>query len=292
MLIEQKMEQIKLSSAQKQVAEFIREKRSQIKDYTIKEIANQTYTSVATVVRLAHKLGYDGFEEFKKDFLQEVHYLESHFSSIDPNYPFDYHDNIQTIANKISILAKETIDDTLSLIEHDSLQKAVWTLKKAKQIHLCAISYSLELGKLFKMDMQRLGVLVNIYDINGEELFLPSTISKDDCVLFVSYSGQIENLCTLAKIAREKGAKVIVISSLGNNELKKYADVILNISTREKLYSKIKGYSNEISIKLILDILYSCYFSIEYDENNRKRKMISQAAESHRKSTVNIMKED
>ena len=60
----------------------------------------------------------------------------------------------------------------------------------------------------------------------------------------------------------------------------------------EKLYSKIAGYSNENSIKLILDILYSCYFNLMYDDNLARRIAISKQAEVGRESTLEIMKED
>ncbi len=55
---------------------------------------------------------------------------------------------------------------------------------------------------------------------------------------------------------------------------------------------KIAGYSNENSIKLILDILYSCYFNLMYDDNLARRIAISEQAEVGRESTLEIMKED
>lgn len=51
MLIEQKLEQIKLSSSQKSIAQFLLRKRSLIKDMTILELAQETYTSTATVIQ-------------------------------------------------------------------------------------------------------------------------------------------------------------------------------------------------------------------------------------------------
>ena len=59
------------------------------------------------------------------------------------------------------------------------------------------------------------------------------------------YKRQIHNLCSLARTLKGRSVPIIAITSLGDNELKKYADVVLHISTREKLYSKIAGYSNE-----------------------------------------------
>lgn len=297
MLIEQKLSQIKLSDAQHAVADYMLKQRYHMEKMTIQTLAKNTYTSVATIIRLAKKLGYSGYQEMKDDFLKEVHYLDSHFQKIDPNYPFSNYDNMQKIAYKVAALTKEAVDDTLTLIDHDSLQKAVMLMKNSPQIHLCALSYSLLLGHLFQMDMLRIGVPIHIHDISGDELFLPAIVQKNDTVLFISYSGQMEKLCLLAKQLKKQNAHIIVISSLGNNDLKTYSDVSLHLSTREKLHSKIKGYTNEASIKFLLDVLYSCYFALDYSTNQHKRLEICQFAEtssysSLRRSTLDVLKEN
>ena len=158
MLIEQIVESVKLSDAQQSVIDYILKERGNIKNQTIKEIAKVTYTSTGTIIRLAKKLGYHGFEDFKEDFLKEVHYMDTHFQNIDPNYPFTSQDNMQKISSKVTALAQETLSDTLSLIEHDSLQKAIRLLRNAKHIHLAAISYSLLLGQMFQLDMMRISM--------------------------------------------------------------------------------------------------------------------------------------
>lgn len=57
MLIEQKLENIKLSDAQNKVVQFFYKQRSQIKNMNITDIAKQTYVSTTTVIRLAKKTG-------------------------------------------------------------------------------------------------------------------------------------------------------------------------------------------------------------------------------------------
>ena len=120
----------------------------------------------------------------------------------------------------MTILTKESADDTLSLIKHDELQKAVSLLQKARIIHLSAISYSLLLGQTFQLNMNRLGKLVTICPVEGEELFMNNLIQKEDCLLMISYSGQIDQMLQLARLAKRKGVPIIVITSLGDNELK------------------------------------------------------------------------
>ena len=104
----------------------------------------------------------------------------------------------------------------------------------------------------------------------------------------ISYSGQIEQMIQLARLAKRKNVPIIVITSVGNNELKKYGDVVLNISTRD---SKIGGFVNENSIKLILDILYACYFELDYDDSLNKRITISKESETTRFASLKVMKE-
>lgn len=57
MLIEQKLENTKLSDAQNKVMQFFYKQRSQIKNMNITDIAKQTYVSTTTVIRLAKKTG-------------------------------------------------------------------------------------------------------------------------------------------------------------------------------------------------------------------------------------------
>ena len=67
----------------------------------------------------------DGTNSRRRIYLKETQYLETHFAHIDANLPFENNDTIMSIASKLATLKKESIDDTLSLVTHDELQKAV-----------------------------------------------------------------------------------------------------------------------------------------------------------------------
>lgn len=66
MFIVQKLETMHLSSSQSEVARYLLDKKLEIENMTIYELARKTYTSPATIVRLAKKLGYEGYEALKK----------------------------------------------------------------------------------------------------------------------------------------------------------------------------------------------------------------------------------
>lgn len=52
MFIIQKLETIHLSSSQKEVAQYILDKKLEIEKLTIQELTHQTYTSPATIIGL------------------------------------------------------------------------------------------------------------------------------------------------------------------------------------------------------------------------------------------------
>ena len=84
---------------------------------------------------------------------------------------------------------------------------------------------------------------------------------------------------------------ILAITSLGTNSLSKIADVVLHISTREKMYSKIGGFSSLTSISLVLDILYSCKFSLHYGINMQYKTDIAKRVEVNRRVDNEITKE-
>ena len=58
----------KMSDNEESIADFILGLGEELKKYSTRNIADATYTSPATVVRLCKKLGFAGFDDFKKQF--------------------------------------------------------------------------------------------------------------------------------------------------------------------------------------------------------------------------------
>lgn len=292
LLLEKMMNLEKETPSQKAVIDFMIEKKSDIEDLSARDIAKIVYTSPATLTRLSKKLGYNGFEELKKDFLKEQTYLDKNRKNIDANIPFKKGDNLMSIANNIGNLVKESVDDTLSLMHYEYIKNTVDILNKAETIHISGISFSMIYAKDFQLKMRRLGKRVEVIDLVGEQLYTYPIIQPNDCAIIISYSGEIPLLKQMAQLYHNKKIPLIVITSLGENTLRKYADITIDITTREKLYSKISAFSSHNSIKLILDIIYACYFSLNYDKNLKLIHDLGKMSEPGRYSTTKILNEE
>lgn len=290
MLLTEKIYETHLSYNERDVIKFIEEEKEKIENYSTTYIADKTDTTPSTLVRIAKKLGYSGWNDFKKDYLKEIRYLNSHFNNIDANTPFDEDDSFIHIAHKIGQLHQESVEDTLSLINPDTLQKAVNILLKSKRIHVMAITNLCYAAEELVFKFRRIGVDARTYT-DGH--LLPETlmIPKDDCCIFVSYSGQTEPLLDAAKVLHNNNVPMIAITSIGENDLSHLANASLYVSTREKSYKKIGAYTSLESIHLLMDILYSCYFQVHYDENYKHKIKLAQLTESRQISNT-ILKDE
>ena len=82
MLIIEKLKKTKFSSSEKVLVDYILTKKETISDKTTKEISAETYTSPSTLIRIAKKVGYSGWNELKENYLKEILYLDSHFKKL------------------------------------------------------------------------------------------------------------------------------------------------------------------------------------------------------------------
>lgn len=291
MLLQEKMETTKFSSSEQHVIDFILEKQELLEEYSTTMIAEETYTSPSILVRIAKKLGFHGYLEFKQAFLEEVQYLKMSFQDIDANLPFFANDDLMSIVNKITLLKQESLKDTLSLLHHQSLQKAIRMLQKSDTIKVFTISNLTYLAEEFVHKLRHIGKKAETYSISNAMYQEAVMTSSQDCAICISYSGESLELLKTANVLKSNQVPMIAITSIGENELVKLSDVVLRTTTREKAYSKIAGFSSMESITLLLDLLYACYFQTKYEQHYTFKTELSRKTEE-RTITNQMIKEE
>ena len=195
------------------------------------------------------------------------------------------------IAHKIVQLHIESAKDTASLLHHDSLQKAIQILRKAQVIKVFAIANLNYAGEEFVFKLNRIHKTAYIHSVQDNQFQDAIMTTKDECAICLSYSGETPTLLKTTHFLKENQVPIIAITSLGQNSLSDLADVSLHISTREKSFSKIAGFSSLQSIHLILDILYSCLFSLNYQANIDYKINVAKRVELNREIDNKIIEE-
>ena len=104
MLLREKIKEISFSPSENEVIQFLLSDSPALGEMTIQEIAERCYVHPSTLIRVAKKMGFDGWVSFRNAFLAETAYLEGNFQDVDANLPFSTTDGIMTIANKMASL--------------------------------------------------------------------------------------------------------------------------------------------------------------------------------------------
>ncbi len=284
---------LKYNDTRRAVGEFVLKEKSNLRHMSMNEVAKKTYTSKATLVRFAKTIGYSGWREFITAFMEEVLYEERSRAEVDPNFPFQEQDSYESIANKIGVLQTESISDTINVLDINMLNQAVNILINAKTITLFCISPYIYLAEIFRRKMLSIGVIVEI--ANPLEARLSAQVlTESDCAILISYSGNNEILEPISHISalKKRGVKIIGITSVGDNYIRKNVDCVLTMSSRERLYSKISNFATEESVHFLLNVLFSCYFKQNYQANLDHKIFNAKEIERQRFSTLNNIKEN
>lgn len=295
MFLFQKIEELMMNyqDARHAVGEFVLSEKEHLHEYTINEVAQYSFTSKATVVRFAKTLGFNGWREFMKEFISERKYQEMHKEDIEVNYPFTEKSSLEEIVENLKTVQIESIKDTADLIDSKALKKATNYLLNAKHVVIFGVSPNVFLGELFRRKMITIGKQIDIAN-PGEMGIISKTLGKDDCAIVISYSGNNPNAeptCYLPLMLMNK-VPIIGITSGGDNYMRQNLDCILTMSSKERLYTKIANFATEESIQYILNVLFSYYFSRNYQKNNLFKIQSSKSLETRRIATLEQMKDN
>lgn len=290
MLLKEQLEKYKFSPAESIVVNYLLDFPEKLEELSIQQLASETYTQPSTLVRIAKKLNYRGWKDFKKAYLDEWRYLSKNFSKVDANFPFNKKDSVTSITQKLASLEKSTLNDIASLLSHDMLMNAKQLLLQADFIYIFAQNANLLIAEDFALKMKRIGKPTYISSIKGEETYEAYNISENSCTIFISYSGENYNLLKVNQVLKKRNIPTIAITSIGDNQLSKQCDLYLPITTREKLYSKIGNFTSNTSIIFLLDVLYSAVFVDHYEENLNHLKWTGELIDK-RETSTDIIKE-
>ena len=273
-------------SSRRSIGDFILKEKNDLHKYSLQEIADQTYTSKAAVVRFAQALGFSGWKEFVKAFTEEQSYQAQHYSNIDANFPFTKDSRRKDIINQLCSLQVESLLDTADLLNEAPLDECAALLLGSRRVAMFGLNPNFVLAELFKRKMLSIGRQVELPS-QGDVGLLAHSLDKYDCAVIISYSGNSPTTGALSVLPtlKQRNVPIIGITSVGDNLLRQKADYTLSISSYERLYSKISTFGTENSILFILNVLFSICFAADYDANLERKIGTARELESTRRVT-------
>lgn len=239
-----------LPRAERAVAQALLEKPEMICFMTLAELARETESSDASIIRFCRKMGYTGFTDMKQAF---VHALND--SSIATVEEINKEDSVLDNLHKVYKSNMQTLSDTILLANAEAYEAAVDILLKASSIHFFGVGDAAAICQLFYFKFRRLGIPGSAESDAVMQLIEASNMKPGDVAIAISYEGRSRTVLNAMRIAKERGATIICITKMSKSPLLKLADVHLFIATSDVTIGR-DIVARRVAEQMIIDTLY------------------------------------
>lgn len=239
-----------LPRAEKAVAQALLEKPELICLMTLAELARETDSSDASIIRFCREMGYSGFSEMKQAFANALN--DSSIMTVEEIHKEDsVLDNLQ----KVYKSNMQTLTDTILLADKEAYEEAVQVLLKAKSIHFFGTGDSAAVCQLFYFKFGRLGIPGSAQQDPVMQLMEASNLGPGDVAVIISYEGKSRTVLNAAKVADERGAAIICITKMSKSPLLRLSDISLFIATSDVTVGK-DIVARRVAEQMVIDALY------------------------------------
>ncbi|MEG0256651.1 MAG: MurR/RpiR family transcriptional regulator [Vagococcus sp.] len=259
------------NDTEKFIADYMLKQPQDILEKSVQEIANATFSSTSSIVRLCRKIGLKGFSDFKIQLSAQLQIKPTDILTVNPNFPFSENDTYEDVSKKIKGLYIDSVNQTATLYTNDLLEQAVIYLLSARNIGIFAYGDTTVAALNFQNKMMKIGYNIQMANLPGENRHLATNFSEKDCAILVSYSGESKNNYRIAQLLKENQTKLIVVTAYPNSHIGKMADCLLPIAVSESQTIKLSTFSSQIGLDYVLNSLFSCLYVANYETNQEKR---------------------
>jgi DNA-binding MurR/RpiR family transcriptional regulator len=198
------------SDKEKGIADYLLSSPTEASQSHIKDIADKTDVSIATITRFCKKVSCQSFVELKLKLARETHHEEN--EDIDSQLRSQYVD---------------TFRDIQGLNNHESIAKALKLITEARRIYIYGLGSSGLAAQELNYRLSRMGFLCEAVTDPHLMIIRSTLVKKGDQLLAFSRSGQTRELITSVTKAKENGAKLVSLTAYGNTPLTKLSDEVL-----------------------------------------------------------------
>ncbi|RXZ69805.1 MurR/RpiR family transcriptional regulator [Fusobacterium necrophorum] len=252
----EKIRETTLTKTEKKIARFFLESEEDIFFMTSKEIADLLQISDTSIIRFVKHIGFENFTKFR-DFIKNN--LQSKMSSF-PQFMENMEElKYNSVEQSLVSQMNKNISALFETKSLESMEKIIDTLWEAENRYIIGLKSTVGLANFFGIRLSF--ILGKVYTFVNNDTILFNSIrnmKKEDVLFLFDYPTYSREMTLLCRVAKERGAKIILISDTPDSPCSIYADIHFTI--------KIKGIS-------LFHSLISSQFFVEYLLSSISKKM-------------------
>lgn len=261
--------------AEKKIADCILERKGDVIEMTVAELAQASGTSDATVSRFCRRCGFKGFHHLKINLAREV--AEERDKKIQVSNDIMRDDIAQSLQNILANKVAE-LTQTVSMMVPEQIEKILQVIQNARMVQLAAVGNTIPVALDGSFKLNQIGIPAVSGTILETQMAYAFNLGEGDAIIVISNSGASRRLLTLIEGVKENGATVISITNNPESPIAQASDYHITTATREKLLMGEFCFSR-VSAIAVMEMLYLLLASSNresYDTIRRHEIAISQ----------------
>lgn len=260
-----------LSKNERVLADYILKHPEDVLKMSSKYLGKICFVSTATVYRLCDKLGLSGFSDLKIKITSSLDDYRKSNEDFNFDFPVNQFQTHYEIIQKIKEDYEQTLNLTANLFSLDQLRLIASAMEKSQIIDVYTSAGNINFALNFQFQMQEIGIQVNVPIDEYQQRLTAASSNKNHLAIIITFGGRGILSDILPRILHKVKTPIVLISSYDYTFKDLDSDYQLYISPYENHYKKISSFSTRLSILYILDVLYTCYFKLDYQENIKKK---------------------
>jgi RpiR family transcriptional regulator, repressor of rpiB and als operon len=188
----------------------------------LRAIAEGSGVSDAMVVKVAKKLGFAGFREFRQGL---VDYYGSDTAALYSEISAD--DTAGEIVQKVFRTAMQALEETFAILDLQAFERAADYLHRAKQRDFYGLGGSAQIARDVSHKFLRIGLRSSVFDDAHMMMMSAALLGPDDVAIAFSHSGSTTAVLDAVELARKNGARTIAVTNYPDSPVARMVDVVL-----------------------------------------------------------------
>ena len=255
-----------LSAAEQQIARYITENPEEATLLTVRELAQRTFTSPSSVVRVCRSVGFDGYKELRRALVGELAALGDKGRHSEQEITAEA--DIRDIVYKVTQKNIQSLTDSQKLLSPETVEQCAHLLDQCRSVLLFGLGSSLCVAHDTYLKFLRLNKPCLLVDDWHAQLISAQNATPQDVAIAFSYSGQTVEVITCMEALKKNGTPIIAITRYSPSRVAELADYNLYIAANESLFRN-GAMSSRIAQLNVIDILYTAYARLHYEDTLR-----------------------
>jgi len=259
-----------LAPSERKAADYLLANPSQAVNMGVQEIAQKAQTSAAALIRLSRRLGYKGYSDLRMSLAQEVFSSETEGDDV-PLTTLAEHATVSSVVQTLVEGTADTIRGIQRVLSHEAIEDAVRLVTNSSRIVISGVGASGIVATDLQQKLARLGIYAVYTSDPDMQVVLACSLTQDDLVIAISYSGESESILKVGREARKNCASLLSITRIGGNSLSRLSSTVLHVPNNESLFREGATLSR-INQLLVVDILFAMILMNTHDTSSELLK--------------------